>query len=169
MIDTFFSATDLPLFLGVDTLSRSSGQSISRRVLVGFLSLFVTLDRKRPRIDLKLTPCKVFGGGVPLKRVEGLWLKLSVDFDVLIRKTREGWNCRFQKTPRTEGWVKVQGSVDERFAAGLPFPVPETLESKGFCDSGRVFLHFSRDFRRIFLGNPEEILETATVFSSFLI
>ena len=42
-------------------------------------------------------------------------------------KTREGWNCRFQKTSRTEGWVKVQGSVDPRFAAGLPFLVLQIL------------------------------------------
>ena len=33
----------------------------------------------------------------------------------LVRKTREGWNCRFQKTPRTEGGdnvpaVRTQGS-----------------------------------------------------------
>ena len=27
------------------------------------------------------------------------------------KKTREGWDCRFQETSRTEGWVKVQGSV----------------------------------------------------------
>ena len=30
------------------------------------------------------------------------------EVSALLRKTREGWNCRFQKTPRTEGWDKVQ-------------------------------------------------------------
>ena len=40
------------------------------------------------------------------------------------RKTWEGWNCRFQKIPRPEGRDKVPGSVDPRFPAGLPFPVP---------------------------------------------
>ena len=44
------------------------------------------------------------------------------------RKTREGWNCQFQKMPRTEGGDKVQGSVDQRFSAGLPFPASEILE-----------------------------------------
>ena len=44
------------------------------------------------------------------------------------RKTRQGCNCLFQKTPRTEGGDKVRSSVDPRFAAGLPFPVFEILE-----------------------------------------
>ena len=30
----------------------------------------------------------------------------------------------FEKTPRTEGRHKVQGTVDPMFVAGLPFPVP---------------------------------------------
>ena len=32
------------------------------------------------------------------------------------------------KKKTTEGLDKVQGSIDPRFAAGLPFPVPEILE-----------------------------------------
>ena len=43
------------------------------------------------------------------------------------------------KTPRTEGWDKILGSGDPRFAAGLPFLVPELLEFEAFCDSGRFF------------------------------
>ena len=55
----------------------------------------------------------------------------------------------------TEGWDKAPGNVDPRFAAGLPFPVPEILELKAFCDSGKIFQHFSRSFRALFLGeNP---------------
>ena len=65
-----------------------------------------------------------------------------------IRKTREGWNCRFQKTSCTEGWVKVQGSVDPRFAAGLPFPELQIQEFLAFRDSGKVFQHFSSDSQR---------------------
>ena len=34
----------------------------------------------------------------------------------------------FNKTPRTEGWDKVRDNVNRRFAAGLPFLVPEILE-----------------------------------------
>ena len=44
------------------------------------------------------------------------------------QKNREGCNCRFRRTPRTEARHKVQGSVEPMFAAGLPFPVPEILE-----------------------------------------
>ena len=57
----------------------------------------------------------------------------SADFaggSYLFSEKLQGWNCLFQKTPRTEGWDKVQGSVDPKFAAGLPIPVPEILERK---------------------------------------
>ena len=46
------------------------------------------------------------------------------------------------------------GSVDPRFAAGLPFPVPEILEFVASRDSGKTFQQFSRDFPGVFLGNP---------------
>ena len=46
------------------------------------------------------------------------------------------------------------GSVDPRFAAGLPFSVPEILEYVAFRDSGKYFQQFSRDFPGVFLGNP---------------
>ena len=39
------------------------------------------------------------------------------------------------KTPRTQGWEKAPGSVDPRFAVGLPFLVPEILEFKVARDS----------------------------------
>ena len=63
----------------------------------------------------------------------------SWKFFFQIKKTREGCNSnrRSQKAPRTEGGDKVQGSVDPRFPAGLPFPVPEILELRGFRDSGK--------------------------------
>ena len=72
------------------------------------------------------------------------------------RKTREGWNCRFQKTSRTEGRHKVQPSVDPTFPAGLPFPVPEILEFMGFRDSGKFFQQFSRNFPGTFLQNSRK-------------
>ena len=62
-----------------------------------------------------------------------------------------------------EGGDKVQGSVDPRFAAGLPFPVPEILELKASRDVGRI----SNGFPGISLGTDEEIPETATAFLSF--
>ena len=51
------------------------------------------------------------------------WLKFQ--------KTRGGCNSvisLYQKKPCTEGGGKVWGSVNPRFAAGLPFLVPEILE-----------------------------------------
>ena len=46
---------------------------------------------------------------------------------------------------------KVQGSVDPRFAAGLPFLVPEILEFEALCNSGKIpafssFPKFSQSF-----------------------
>ena len=80
--------------------------------------------------------------------------------------TREGWNCRFQKTSRTEGWDKVPGVSAQGSPAGLPFPVPEILEFVAFGNSGKIFQQFSRDFPAIFLqnsrtdpGNSHSLLE----------
>ena len=81
----------------------------------------------------------------------------------LFRKTREGpegCNCRFRKTPRTEGRHEVQGSVDPMFAAGLPFPLPENPRIQNMSRFGKFFQQFSRNF-------PPEL--PATLFSSFLI
>ena len=63
---------------------------------------------------------------------------------------------RFEEAPRTEGWDRVPPSVDPRFKAGLPFPVPEILEFKAFGDPGTLFQHFFRNFPDIFLGNPRK-------------
>ena len=60
----------------------------------------------------------------------------------------------FQKTSCTEGWDKVRCCVDQRFTAGLLFPLPEIPKFKAFRDSGEVFLHFSGNFLEIFLGEP---------------
>ena len=37
-----------------------------------------------------------------------------------LRKTRVGWNCRFQKTPRTEGGDKVQAVSTQQFSRDFP-------------------------------------------------
>ena len=44
-----------------------------------------------------------------------------------------------------EGSDKVPGSVNPRFAAGLPFPVPEIPEFKAFRDSGKFSSNFPRE------------------------
>ena len=107
-------------------------------------------------------------GGLPLKRHLGPDTHLGVV--VNFRKTREGWNCRFQKTPRTEGGDKVpavstQGSG---FPAGLLFPVPEILEFVAFCDSSNFSSNFPGTFPEFSRRTPEQTAETATAFSSFL-
>ena len=51
-------------------------------------------------------------------------------------------------------WGQGAGSVDPRFPAGLPFPVPEILEFVAFRDSGKFFQQFSRDFPGVFPENP---------------
>ena len=68
------------------------------------------------------------------------------------KNSREGWNRRFQKTPHGR-WRQGPGSVDPRFPAGLPFPVPEILEFVAFRDSGKFFQQFSRDLPRTFPQN----------------
>ena len=51
-------------------------------------------------------------------------------------------------------WGQGPGSVDPRFPACLPFPVPEILEFVAFRDSGKFFQQFSGDFPGLFLQNP---------------
>ena len=51
-------------------------------------------------------------------------------------------------------WGQGPGSVNPRFPAGLPFPVPEILEFVAFRDSGKIFQQFSRDFPGVFPENP---------------
>ena len=48
------------------------------------------------------------------------------------------------------------GSVDPRFPAGLPFPVPQILEFVALCDSGTFFQQFSRNFPGTFLQNSRK-------------
>ena len=94
--------------------------------------------------------------GVPPDQVYGQKssrrLELSISKDIPHGRCRQG-----------------PGSVDPRFPAGLPFPVPEIIEFVAFRDSGKFFQQFSRDFPGVFLENPQQIPETATAFSSFLI
>ena len=58
------------------------------------------------------------------------------------------WPFLIQKTPRqarTEGWDKVPGTVDSRFATGLTFTVPEIPDFRAFRDSGTFFQQFSQN------------------------
>ena len=58
-----------------------------------------------------------------------------------------------QNTPHGR-WGQGPGSVDPRFPAGLPCPVPEFLKFVAFPGSGKFFRQVSRDFPRALLGNP---------------
>ena len=53
-------------------------------------------------------------------------------------------------------WGQGPGSVDPRFPAGLPFPVPEILEFVAFGGSGKFFQQFSRNFPGTFLQNSRK-------------
>ena len=81
---------------------------------------------------------------------------------LFLRKTQEGCNCRFQTTACAEGGDKVQGSVEPRFPAGLPFLVPEIEECIAFCNSGNFSSNFPRTSPEFSLGTPEKNPETAT-------
>ena len=67
-------------------------------------------------------------------------------------------------------WGQGPGSVDPRFPAGLPFPVPEIREFVAFRDSGKIFQQFSRSFPGTFLqnsctdpGNSHSLLEFSEI------
>ena len=59
------------------------------------------------------------------------WQDVPWEARLALRSENYGCNCLFQKTPSAEGLDKVWGSVDPRFAAGLPCPVPKILEFRG--------------------------------------
>ena len=52
-----------------------------------------------------------------------------------------------------DSWDKILGSVDPRFAAGLPFPVPQIQEFIACPDSGQIFPSFFPEFSR---NSPRE-------------
>ena len=83
------------------------------------------------------------------------------------RKTREGWNCRFQKTPRTEGGEKVpavwtQGSWQVCLSRVPEIPRICSISRFGKKKNPAIFPGLSRSFPR------EQTPETATAFSSLL-
>ena len=66
------------------------------------------------------------------------------------KKLEKAGTVDFKNTPG-----QGSGSVDPRFPAGLPFPVPEILEFVAFRDSGKtLFPAISWDFHGVLLENP---------------
>ena len=86
----------------------------------------------------------------------------------IIQKNSRRLELSISKNTPHGRWGQGPGSVDPRFPAGLPFPVPEILEFVAFGDSGKIFQQFSRNFPGTFLQNSRKDPETATAFSSFL-
>ena len=87
-----------------------------------------------------------------------------------LRKTREGCNCRFQRTPHTEGWDKVPGSVDPRFAAGCLSLCPKSWNLKHFVIREQEIQQFSAILpwnSRAFPRNSHSLLELSD-FRTFL-
>ena len=60
-----------------------------------------------------------------------------------------------------EGWDRVPGNADPRFAAGLPSLMPEILAFKAFRGSGKICSKFPAIFPESSSGTPEQIPETA--------
>ena len=96
-------------------------------------------------------------------------LQFSAVF-VSFRKTR----LSISKNTQHGRWGQGPGSVDPRFPAGLPFPVPEILEFVACRDSGKFFQQFSRSFPGTFLqnsctdpGNSHSLLEFSESFCPF--
>ena len=88
----------------------------------------------------------------------------------LFRKSREGWNCRFQKTPHTEGGDKVTRKVGTRSRQCRPkvpcrfaFPGARNPRIYSISRSGKhfpaIFPGLSRSFPRTDPGNSHSLLE----------
>ena len=74
---------------------------------------------------------------------------------VKLRKTREGWNCRFQKNTPRGRWGPGPGSVDPRFPAGFAFPGARKPRICSICRFGKIFLDIlSGTFPEFCSGNP---------------
>ena len=86
----------------------------------------------------------------------------------LFRKTSRRQELSIWKNTPHGRWAQGPGSVDPRFLAGLPFPVPEILEFVAFCDSGNFSSSFPGTFLEFCSRTPEQTPETATAFSSCL-
>ena len=87
---------------------------------------FAGISRKRPKSLRKKCLGSIFGPYTTVLIHDHRINSLSV------RKTREGWNCRFQKTPRTEGGDKVQAvsSRGSRQVCLSRCPKPRTCIAK---------------------------------------
>ena len=75
---------------------------------------------------------------------------------VIFQKNSRRLELSISKNTPHGRWGQGPGSVDPRFSAGLPFPVPEILEFVAFGDSGKIFQQFSRNFPGTFLQNSRK-------------
>ena len=86
-----------------------------------------------------------------------------------VRKTRAGWNCRSEKTPRREGGDKVQ-AVSTQGSRQVAFP---SAWNPRICSISRFrktfFSNFPATFPEFSSGTPEQTSETATVLSFLVV
>ena len=82
----------------------------------------------------------------------------------VFRETREGCNCRLNSRDSPHGrWGQRRGSVDPRFVACLPFPMPEIVEFVACVESvltmsmskKKRFTKFSVCLKRVSLRNSQ--------------
>ena len=87
----------------------------------------------------------------------------------MFRKTREGWNCRFQKTPRTEGGDKVPAVSAQGSRQVCLSRCPKSYNLRHFAIRENFSSNFPGIFPELSCRTPAKTPETATAFSSFLI
>ena len=92
------------------TLERDKGAGVASAPLLILCDRFASMARLCETIPKVRTSCR---SKVPQK-----WFFMFLAIRIQksrtaihewrrLRKTREGWNCRFRKTPRRQGWEKV--------------------------------------------------------------
>ena len=89
-----------------------------------------------------------------LRKAPHMFIFLSHVMRAIFQKKSRRLELSISKNTLHGRWGQGPDSVDPRFPAALPFPVPEILEFVAFRDLGKIFQQFCRDFPRSFLGNP---------------
>ena len=91
---------------------------------------------------------------LPRGKREGALFTINVCGSILGAENSRRLELSISKSIPHGRWGQGPGSVDPRFPAVLPFPVPEILQCVAFRASATFFQQFSRDFPGVFLGNP---------------
>ena len=84
-----------------------------------------------------------------------------------VRKTREGWNCQFEKSPRTEGGDKVPAVWTQASRQVYLSRCPKSRNLQHFAIREKFSSNFPGTFPEFSSRTPEQTPETATAFSEF--